>query len=563
MFEGSDQAIYQLLATRRLISPPALTAAWVDYEGTGQSLAALVLQRRLLTSAELLAAVADSLSFYYPAMVPPILSPALVSRVPSRLAQSYGIMPIAEEGTALALLVADPFMPSLLDELTLALGCTVGCWVAEPSLVRGLIAEHYPNIIIPEDPRSLHPAAAAAAPLVTATAGGEMGLTGGTPSVVHFVDLVLTQAIRDHASDIHFEPFEQDFKIRYRIDGVLYEMSPPPSHLALPIISRLKILANLNITERRLPQDGRFNFQRGAHLVDFRVSTLPTQFGESVVLRILDQSAVGLELGQLGLPALLLPQIADLIRRPTGMLIVTGPTGSGKTTTLYSCLQALNTGAVKMLTVEDPIEYNIDGIMQVPVNLAAGLTFERAMRTFLRHDPDIVMVGEIRDHATAHIAMQASLTGHFVLSTLHTNDAPGALTRLVEMGIEPFLLASTLAGVLAQRLVRRICPACRTAFAPSAADLQQLMLNAAEWRGRPFYHGRGCADCHQTGYQGRLGIFEFMALTEPLRDLVVQGAALGQLRQQAVAQGMITLRAAGVEAILAGQTSVAEVLRYT
>lgn len=428
-------------------------------------------------------------------------------------------------------------------------------------MVRGLIAEYYPDMIIPEKPRLLRPAAAA--PLITATTRGELGLTGGTPSVVHFVDLVLTQAIRDHASDIHFEPFEQDFKIRYRIDGVLYEMSPPPSHLALPIISRLKILANLNITERRLPQDGRFNFHRGAQLVDFRVSTLPTQFGESVVLRILDQSAVGLELGQLGLPALLLPQIADLIRRPTGMLIVTGPTGSGKTTTLYSCLQALNTVAVKMLTVEDPIEYNIDGIMQVPVNLAAGLTFERAMRTFLRHDPDIVMVGEIRDHATAHMAMQASLTGHFVLSTLHTNDAPGALTRLVEMGIEPFLLASTLAGVLAQRLVRRICPACRTAFAPSAADLQQLMLNAAEWRGRSFYHGRGCADCHQTGYQGRLGIFEFMSLTEPLLDLIVQGAALGQLRQQAVAQGMITLRAAGVEAILAGQTSVAEVMRYT
>jgi type IV pilus assembly protein PilB len=509
----------------------------------------------------LLAAVANSLSFHYPATVPAILSPELVARVPSHLAHTYGIMPIAEESSALALLVADPFMPSLLDELTSALGCAVGCWVAEPSMVRGLIAEYYPDMIIPEKPRLLNPAAAA--PLVTATTGGELGLTGGTPSVVHFVDLVLTQAIRDHASDIHFEPFEQDFKIRYRIDGVLYEMSPPPSHLALPIISRLKILANLNITERRLPQDGRFNFHRGAQLVDFRVSTLPTQFGESVVLRILDQSAVGLELGQLGLPALLLPQIADLIRRPTGMLIVTGPTGSGKTTTLYSCLQALNTVAVKMLTVEDPIEYNIDGIMQVPVNLAAGLTFERAMRTFLRHDPDIVMVGEIRDHATAHMAMQASLTGHFVLSTLHTNDAPGALTRLVEMGIEPFLLASTLAGVLAQRLVRRICPACRTAFAPSAADLQQLMLNAAEWRGRPFYHGRGCADCHQTGYQGRLGIFEFMSLTEPLRDLIVQGAALGQLRQQAVAQGMITLRAAGVEAILAGQTSVAEVMRYT
>ena len=285
-------------------------------------------------------------------------------------------------------------------------------------------------------------------------------LAGQTP-IIRFVNLVLGQAIRDQASDIHFEPFEHEFKIRYRIDGALYEMAPPPKALALPIISRLKVLANLNIAERRLPQDGRIKLTIAGRAVDLRVSTLPTQFGESVVLRVLDQSAVQLELGQLGLPAAIQAGVEEIIRRPNGIFIVTGPTGSGKTTTLYSCLKMLNTIDAKLLTVEDPVEYEIDGIMQVPVNLAAGLTFARALRTFLRQDPDIVMVGEIRDLETAQIAIQASLTGHLVLSTLHTNDAAGAVTRLVDMGIEPFLLASTLEAVLAQRLVRRICGSCR------------------------------------------------------------------------------------------------------
>ncbi len=563
MYEGSDQPIYHLLATRRLIPPADLVAAWADCKTAGQSLSAWVLHRGLLSPTALFAAIADSLGFHYLAEPPVKIPQVIVDRVTSRLANAYGIVPIAGDGEVISLLVADPFKPALVDELTFALGGAIRCWVADPSIIYRLISEYYPSLEIFENRGLSDYFTGVTRPSKTVALGAGIGQMAGQRSVVHFVDLVLAQAIRDHASDIHFEPFEQDFKIRYRIDGVLYEMAPAPSHLALTIISRLKILANLDITERRLPQDGRFNFNRGAHLVDFRVSTLPTQFGESVVLRILDQATVGLKLGQLGLPTLLQAKISTLIRRPTGMLIVTGPTGSGKTTTLYSCLQALNTVAVKMLTVEDPVEYNIDGIMQVPVNLAAGLTFDRAMRTFLRHDPDIVMVGEIRDYATAHIAMQASLTGHFVLSTLHTNDAPSALTRLVEMGIEPFLLASTLAGVLAQRLVRRICPVCRLACNPSAAVLQQLMLDSTEWQGRPFYYGRGCTACHQTGYQGRIGIFEFMALTESLRDLVVQGATLAQLRQQAVAQGMVTLRAAGVKAILAGETSVAEVIRYT
>jgi type IV pilus assembly protein PilB len=340
-------------------------------------------------------------------------------------------------------------------------------------------------------------------------------------------------------------------------------MSPPPKNLALPIISRLKVLANLNIAERRLPQDGRIKLTLGGRAVDLRVSTLPTQFGESVVLRVLDQSSVQLELTQIGLPEKIQAGVEDIIKRPNGIFIVTGPTGSGKTTTLYSCLKTLNTIDSKLLTVEDPVEYEIDGVMQVPVNMTAGLTFARALRTFLRQDPDIVMVGEIRDLETAQIAIQASLTGHLVLSTLHTNDAPGAVTRLVDMGIEPFLLASTLEAVLAQRLVRHICPSCRTPYEPSEALLRQLNLDPAAMKGRPFYSGAGCPTCHNTGYKGRLGIFEFLRMSDALRELVVQGASLVQLRQKGISEGMTGLRDAGLQAIFAGQTTVEEVIKYT
>ena len=340
-------------------------------------------------------------------------------------------------------------------------------------------------------------------------------------------------------------------------------MAPPPRNLALPITSRLKVLANLNIAERRLPQDGRLKLTLGGRVVDLRVSTLPTQFGESAVLRVLDQSSGRLNLDQLGLPAAIRPAVEEVILRPNGIFIVTGPTGSGKTTTLYSCLQALNAIESKLLTVEDPVEYELDGVMQVPVNPAAGLTFARALRTFLRQDPDIVMVGEIRDLETAQIAIQAALTGHLVLTTLHTNDAPGAVTRLMDMGIEPFLLASTIEAVLAQRLVRRLCPACKTAYAPGPALRRELGLEPTLADDQPFYSAPGCAACHHTGYQGRTGIFEFLRLTDPLRERVVRGASLAQLRQLAMEQGMTSLRHAGLSALRAGETSVEEVIKYT
>jgi type IV pilus assembly protein PilB len=381
--------------------------------------------------------------------------------------------------------------------------------------------------------------------------------------IVRFVNLVLFQAVQDRASDIHFEPFEDEFKIRYRVDGALYEMTPPPKHLALPVISRLKVMANLNISEKRLPQDGRINFQMGSRQVDLRVSTLPTQFGESVVLRVLDRSAVNLELESLGLPKYVFDYIGEAVLQPNGILIVTGPTGSGKTTTLYSCLRRVNSIDVKLLTAEDPVEYDIEGIMQVAINEAQGMTFGKALRSFLRQDPDIIMLGEMRDLETSQIAIQASLTGHLVLSTLHTNDAPGAVTRLVDMGVEPFLISSTLMAVLGQRLVRTACKKCRTPFEPTETQLSLLNLSPHDIGDKVFYYGRGCSNCNDTGYKGRKGIFELLVVTEPIRALINERAPTVVLRQKAVELGMVTLREDGLRSIFDGDTTIEEIVKYT
>jgi len=562
MFEGHNQAIYDLLAERRLVDSDSLQAALAEHRASGKPLARLLLDLGLLEKLTLLHAVADHLGCDCTEELPATLPGDALALVEGGLARTYGVAPIAADDFSVSVAAVDPFNPNLVHDLTFALGRDVRVSVADPGRVQLLIRQHYG-----QEKGSLD-AALDELPAEN-DSGGEVltepdieQLAGQTP-IIRFVNLVLAQAIRDKASDIHFEPFEHDFKIRYRIDGALHEMSPPPKNLALPIISRLKVIANLNIAERRLPQDGRIKLNLGGRAVDLRVSTLPTQFGESVVLRVLDQSCVQLELGQIGLPAAIQAGMEEVIRRPNGIFIVTGPTGSGKTTTLYSCLKALNTVDAKLLTVEDPVEYEINGIMQVPVNLGAGLTFARALRAFLRQDPDIVMVGEIRDLETARIAIQASLTGHLVLSTLHTNDAPSAVTRLVDMGIEPFLLGSTLEAVLAQRLVRRVCPSCRAPFDPDETRLRPLGIDRAGLQGRPFYAGAGCPACYQTGYQGRLGIFEFLPMTDVLRAQVVQGGSLLALRQKAMEQGMTPLRAAGLAAILAGETTVEEVVKYT
>ncbi|NCF92270.1 MAG: pilus assembly protein PilB, partial [Verrucomicrobiaceae bacterium] len=371
------------------------------------------------------------------------------------------------------------------------------------------------------------------------------------------------QAIKERASDIHFEPFEDDFKIRYRVDGSLYEMAPPPAHLATPILSRVKVMSNLNIAERRLPQDGRIQKMIGSTPCDLRVSTLPTVYGESVVLRVLDRSSVNLDLENLGLPEDIYNFIDETIFKPNGIFIVTGPTGAGKTTTLYACLRKINTIDSKLLTAEDPVEYDMDGIVQVPSNETVGVTFAKILRAFLRQDPDRIMVGEMRDPETVQIAVQASLTGHLVLSTLHTNDATGAVTRLLDMGTEPFLLSASLLAVLAQRLLRTICADCREAYEPNEAIISQLGLSPHELGDKSFYTGAGCDRCGHSGYRGRKGLYELFEVNDTLRDMITEREPTVVLRQRAVEMGMRVLREDGLRNIYEGLTTIEEVLKYT
>jgi type IV pilus assembly protein PilB len=496
------------------------------------------------------------------------LSPELLKLISSATARMYQCVPVADHGSAVQMALADPLNHSTLDELSYIVGKEINVVVADPQAIEKLINKHYGedsesvSDILKELGSDTEIAKEAAEAAVTEDAAELAGLANETP-IIRFVNLVLFQAVQDRASDIHFEPFEDEFKIRYRVDGALYEMAPPPKHLSLPVISRLKVMANLNISERRLPQDGRISFPIGNRQIDLRVSTLPTQFGESVVLRVLDRSAVNLELESLGLPKYISEYIAEAVQQPNGIFIVTGPTGSGKTTTLYSALRRINTIDSKLLTAEDPVEYDIEGIMQVAINDAVGLTFSKALRSFLRQDPDVIMVGEMRDLETSQIAIQASLTGHLVLSTLHTNDAPGAVTRMVDMGVEPFLISSTLMAVLAQRLVRTICKKCRTPFEPTENQLSLLNLSPHDIGDKVFYYGRGCAACNDTGYKGRKGIFEMLVISEALRNLINERAPTVVLRQKAVELGMVTLREDGLRGIFDGDTTIEEVVKYT
>jgi type IV pilus assembly protein PilB len=373
----------------------------------------------------------------------------------------------------------------------------------------------------------------------------------------------LLQAIKDKASDIHFEPFEDEFKMRYRIDGVLYEMVPPPMHLALPIVSRIKIMANLDISERRLPQDGRIELNVGGSPVDLRVSILPTMFGESVVMRVLDRSNVQLNMDKIGLRASDYEKMADIIHRPNGIVLVTGPTGSGKTTTLYAALSELNTPQTKILTAEDPVEYDIDGLVQCQVNTDQELTFGKLLRSFLRQDPDVILVGEIRDLETAQIAVQASLTGHLVFTTLHTNDAPSTILRMVDLGVEAFLITATVEAIVAQRLVRRICNGCKEEYAPSEEELMELKLHKEDVADRTFFKGNGCEACNHSGYRGRLALFEIMEFDDTLRELILSQSSTAILRIEAQKRGMRSLRESGLLSIYDGQTTIDEVVRET
>ncbi len=568
MFEGESSILSDLFRERPLITPEQYAEVQEEHERTGKPMSQILVDFGLLTEDKLLEAVADYLNLDFVKIADSEIPKDVLRSVTSDVARMYNLVPVSAVGNTVTLAVIDPYNLQLAEELSFVLGKDVRLAVAPAKQIEESIARNYAEES--ESMKQILEEMESTLKTAQLPAGGDgepatasLEEMAAQAPIVRFVNLILFQAIQDRASDIHFEPFEDEFKIRYRVDGALYEMAPPPKHLALPVISRIKVLSNLNIAERRLPQDGRIQLNIAGRQVDLRVSTLPTQYGESVVLRVLDRTVVSLDLDNLGIPTDVLEKLNEIIRVPNGIVIVTGPTGSGKTTTLYSCLKRVNTIDLKLLTAEDPVEYDLEGIMQVPVREAVGMTFARALRAFLRQDPDIIMVGEMRDLETAQISIQASLTGHLVFSTLHTNDASGAVTRLIDMGVEPFLISSTLQAVLAQRLVRTICKKCKVAYEPSDAVLAELSLTREDTQGRPFYYGKGCMDCNETGYRGRKGLFELLTTSEPVCELINQRAPSGVIRARAQELGLRTLREDGVRSVLDGLTTVEEVLKYT
>jgi type IV pilus assembly protein PilB len=492
-----------------------------------------------------------------------------IAAVPAQIATTNKVLPLtfdkASKKLVVALANADNFRA--LDDLRSLMGFQVTAKIGDAEQIEKLINKHY-NTAADSMGEILGELQTDDSLKDLANRGQSVDLdtlkdAADSNPVRKLINLVLLQAIKDKASDIHFEPFEDEFKMRYRIDGILYEMMPPPSHIAPAISSRIKVMANLDIAERRMPQDGRIELSVNNQPIDLRVSVLPTMFGESVVMRVLDRSNVSLDLDRIGLREDDLKSVRQLIHKPNGVVVVTGPTGSGKTTTLYSCLRELNDPSSKLITAEDPVEYDIDGIIQCQIKPDIGLTFARILRAMLRQDPDIVMVGEIRDNETGKIAIEASLTGHLVFSTLHTNDAPSSIARLLDLGIEPFLVTAALEGVIAQRLVRRICTQCKSQYEPTEEQLMELELRSDDVVGKKFYYGKGCDNCNNTGYRGRMGLYEIMMLDDEMRDAIIKHASTQVLRNMCKTRGMRTLRQSGLMAIYDGVTTIEEVVRET
>ncbi len=500
----------------------------------------------------------------------------VVDKVSPTMAKVYKVIPIKFENNVLTVAMADPLNVSVLDDLRFMLGCELQGAVSNEDAVTRAIEQYYAGATetvedILKEMGDVAKESMAGMPQLLSGLKGEVApqdinsveaMANAAP-VVKLLNLILLQAIKDQSSDVHFEPFENEFKVRYRVDGVLYEMMPPPLHLAIALISRIKVMSNLDISETRMPQDGRIMLSIGGKPVDLRVSTLPTMFGESVVMRVLDRSVVSLDLENIGLREDEMKLLKQLISLPNGIIIVTGPTGSGKTTTLYSALNYANEIIWKIITTEDPVEYDLAGIMQVQINEEIGVTYSACLRSILRQDPDIILVGEIRDLETAQIAVEAALTGHVVFSTLHTNDAPSAITRLLDLGVEPFLMSATLEGIVAQRLVRKICVKCKEEIEPTEEMIMELGLRAQDVEGKRFCIGRGCTTCNNTGYKGRMAVFEIMLCTERVRNLVMDNASTDAIRALAREQGMRTLRETGLLGIFDGKTSIEEIVRET
>ncbi|HUP78490.1 MAG TPA: ATPase, T2SS/T4P/T4SS family [Pirellula sp.] len=535
----------------------------------GALLGKLAEDMTLITDEQLAQALGEQMNMKVVTLGDEPIAPHLLEKLTETMAQLYRVIPVKFEGNRLTVATCDPQNLSIQDELRTFLGFDIEMVVASEREIKTSIERFYSSeslsvekIVkeLAEDTELFKQ--------VSLLQGEKFSLDGAealadSAPVRKLLNLVMLLAIKDHASDIHFEPFEDEFKIRIKAEGVLYEMVPPPRHLAFAITTRIKVMANLDIAERRLPQDGRIELMVGGHQVDLRVSVLPTMFGESVVMRILDRSVVSLSLTKVGMDDVTMAGFRKIMQRPNGIVLVTGPTGSGKTTTLYSALSEMNSIGDKLITTEDPVEYDIDGIVQIPIDHDIGVTFASCLRAILRQDPDIILVGEIRDLETAEIAVQASLTGHLVFSTLHTNDAPSTITRMKDMGIPTFLITATVEAILAQRLVRRICTKCREESDPPMEILLDLGVTDETRSQYKFYRGKGCDGCNNTGYKGRIGLFELMIMNDELRDMIMQNATSDELRVKAVSYGMITLRDYGKQFVFDGFTTAEEIVRET
>ncbi len=541
-----------------------------QHEHPGQLLGKVAIDMGLVNEEQLAQALGEQLSLQTTTVSDVTIKKEVLAMVTAPMAQMYRIVPIEFDGDTLTVAMCDPQNLSVQDELRTFLGFNIRVVVTTESSMNAALERYYGEST--DSVESIVTALEEDADLAAAAAGisadGPINLDDVTAladsaPVRKLLNMVLLMAIREHASDLHFEPFEDEFKIRIKADGVLYEMVPPPRHLAFAITTRIKVMANLDIAERRLPQDGRIELTVGGHPVDLRVSVLPTMFGESVVMRVLDRSVTSLDLASVGMDAPTLAKFREVILKPNGIVLVTGPTGSGKTTTLYSALNELNSIEDKLITTEDPVEYDMDGIIQVPIDADIGNTFAHILRSILRQDPDKILVGEIRDLETAEIAVQASLTGHLVFSTLHTNDAPSTITRLKDMGVPTFLITATVEAILAQRLVRKVCMQCREEYTPPREILEDLELTSEQVRGKRFYRGAGCEVCNNTGYKGRVGLFELMIMSNDLRDKIMANAQTDELRTLAAKQGMVPLRQAGIDCCFEGITTPDEVVRET
>ena len=562
MIDINSAALIDLLNSERGAGNPEvaehLKEVAEECESSGKNALQIIENFGLFTRQEVLELMAESLGSYIWNPKSRDIPRELIDIIEVNTARTNGVIPVDEIDGELHLAMRNPLDYQVVESLRFILGRNILAVVCDPDAFENELDRYYPEKedSIQDIIAEIGSANIAEEDIPDEDKANEM-------PIIKFVDVVIHQAIRDKASDIHFEPFEKNFRIRYRVDGALYEMPPPPRSLATPVISRIKIISGLNISERRRPQDGRIQLRYNGRPVDLRVSCLPTSHGESVVLRVLDRTVVNLQLDSLGIGTDVLEKLRELIQLPNGILLVTGPTGSGKTTTLYSALSEINKVEDKILTAEDPVEYDIAGLIQCPINDAVGMTFQKALRAFLRQDPDRILVGEIRDFETAQIAIEASLTGHFVFSTLHTNDAASTVTRLMDIGVEPFLIASSLAGILAQRLIRRVCPNCRTFYTPSESDLERLNLEPGQVGDRQFCYGRGCEVCNNTGYKGRKALTELMTINDELREMIANETPANVLRDRACELGMRLLREDGLLAIFNGETTVDEVVRYT